>query len=184
MGFPAPDTVDDEHHRTNEEASVRRSIPLLAAGMIVLAVAMAGCGIGIPRDPEGTLDRVRGGELRAGVSPNGEFVTVEGNEPDGSEVAAIEEFAASLDADVTWTIGSEEALVRGLEAGEIDLVAGGLTDQTPWIDKAGVTRPYTETTDAQGKTLKVVMLVPLGENAFLSEVETFFTRRADAEAPR
>jgi ABC-type amino acid transport substrate-binding protein len=163
---------------------VRRSIPLLSAAAIVLGLSLTGCGITIPADPSGTLDRVRGGELRAGISPNGDFVRVDAADPAGSEVEAIEEFAASLGAEVEWTVGSEEALVRGLEDEELDLVAGGLTDQTPWIDKAGVTRPYTEAVDAHGAPLKIVMLVPIGENAFLTELETFLTARDQEEAAR
>jgi polar amino acid transport system substrate-binding protein len=34
--------------------------------LLILAVAAGSCGI--PRDPRGTLDRVRGGTLRVGVA--------------------------------------------------------------------------------------------------------------------
>lgn len=33
------------------------------------ALALAACGATIPTDPDGTLETVRGGTLRAGVSP-------------------------------------------------------------------------------------------------------------------
>lgn len=146
------------------------------AGMVVTALALAGCGIQIPADPSGTLDTVRGGILRVGVSLNDGFVETGeagSGEPEGPEVELIEAFAESLGAEPTWTVGAEEALVRQLERGQLDLVAGGLTDATPWIDMAGVTRPYTEVTDDDGSTLKIVMLTPMGENAFLTELETF-----------
>jgi ABC-type amino acid transport substrate-binding protein len=144
---------------------------------MALLVTVTGCGLQVPADPSGTLDAVRGGTLRAGVSPNGGYVDVGTSPPTGSDVRAIEDFAESLDAEVAWTVGSEEALVRGLESGELDLVAGGITDQTPWIEQAGVTRPYREVRDGD-TTRKLVMLVPLGENAFLTALETFLTRRS------
>lgn len=156
----------------------------LRAGLALVSVlSLCGCGLTIPSDPSGTLDAVRGGVLRAGVSPNAPFVDVTGvdaeptgTEPTGTEVEAIEAFADHLDADVEWTIGSEEELVRDLEDGELDLVAGGLTDETPWSDKAGVTRSYDDVTDDDGSVLKLVMLAPMGENAFISELETFLSR--------
>lgn len=151
--------------------SWRRWIATGAA--LMLAVGLTGCGLQIPRDPDGTLDRVTGGQLHAGVTPNGTFVRVDGGEPTGRDVEAIRAFADSLDAEVEWTVGAEEALVRGLENGDLDVVAGGLTDKTPWTDKAGMTRPYAEATLDDGRTAKLVMLVPIGENAFLSRLETF-----------
>ena len=139
---------------------------------VAAALLLSGCGLRVPTDPDGTLDRVTGGTLRVGLSPHGEFTRVTGTEVEGSEVTAVEEFAEAIDAEIDWTVGSEEALVRSLEAGELDLVIGGITDETPWSDKAGMTRPHDEFTDARGEKHRIVMLVPLGENAFLSALET------------
>ena len=149
---------------------------LLAA----LGVALAGCGLQVPADPDGTLDRVSGGTLRAGAIPNGELIRVDDGRVSGGEAELVEAFAESLDARVDWTEGSEEALVRELERGDLDLVVGGFTDATPWIDKAGVTRPYAEIVDEAGMRHKLVMLVPMGENAFLTELETFLSENAPA----
>jgi hypothetical protein len=145
-------------------------------GMVMVVLALSGCGLTMPTDPDGTLDSVRGGTLHVGLSPNGDFTVVEDDETySGSEVDIIEGFADSLDSTIDWTMGSEEALVRGLEDGTIDVVIAGLTDETPWVDKAGVTRAYSEVTANDGSTHKMVMLVPLGENAFLTELETYLT---------
>nr|WP_286132044.1 transporter substrate-binding domain-containing protein [Clavibacter michiganensis] len=166
-----------------QRSRLRFGRDLMAGLTLVSVLSLCGCGLTIPSDPSGTLDAVRGGVLRAGVSPNAPFVDVTGvdeeptgTEPTGTEVEAIEAFADHLDADVEWTIGSEEELVRDLEDGELDLVAGGLTDETPWSDKAGVTRAYDEVTDDDGRVQKLVMLAPMGENAFISELETFLSR--------
>jgi len=50
----------------------------------VALMAVAGCGI--PRDPESTLDRVRGGALRAGITASEPWTTLEGGRPGGVEV--------------------------------------------------------------------------------------------------
>lgn len=154
----------------NARRSRGRSRPLGALVALLLATALSGCGLAIPTDPDGTLRSVSGGELRVGVSPDPGLVS-RGDPPTGSIPDLVEGFADSVDADVEWTIGSEETLVGMLERGDLDLVAGGITDQTPWLDKAGVSRGYTNIDGADGRTL--VMLVPLGENAFLSALERY-----------
>lgn len=147
----------------------RRRLAGVAAAA-ALAVSLTGCGLSVPADPDGTLQHVSGGELRVGVSPDPGLVSRE-DPPTGSIPDLVSGFADSLDADVEWTIGSEETLVGMLERGDLDLVAGGITDKTPWLDKAGVSRGYTDIDGADGRTL--VMLVPLGENAFLSTLERY-----------
>lgn len=139
---------------------------------------LTGCA-SIPSDPQGTLHRVSDGVMHVGVSPNGDFTTVEDGVVGGSEAALVEEFARTVDAEIEWTVGSEEALVRALERHEVDLVIAGLTEATPWVAHAGVTRAYDDFVDEDGRTHKLVMLVPMGENAFLTELETFLTRNAD-----
>lgn len=140
----------------------------------MLAATLAGCGMSIPADPDGTLDRVSGGELRIGASPDPGLVDVESSTPTGPLPDLAEKFAATLDAEPEWTVGSEETLVGMLEAGDLDLVIGGFTEKTPWIDKAGITRGYSGIEGADGR--KIVMVVPLGENAFLADLERFLDK--------
>lgn len=148
---------------------VRRTVAALAT--LSLFAALSGCGLSLPLDPDGTLDAVRGGELRIGTSPDGDLVQVTGEQPSGPIVDLVDRFAESLDAEPEWTVASEETLVRMLEEGDLDLIAGGITPDTPWIDDAGVTRGYRGIDGADGREL--AMLVPLGENAFLSALERF-----------
>ena len=54
---------------------MRRLLTAVATAM--LAATLAGCGMSIPADPEGTLDRVSGGEQRIGASPDPGLVDVE-----------------------------------------------------------------------------------------------------------
>lgn len=144
-----------------------------AAGAVSLAIALAlgGCGLSVPSDPDGTLESVRGGELPVGVSPDGALVQVHGGDPSGSVVDLVEGFADEIDASPEYTVATEETLVRMLEEHELDLVAGGFTSETPWVEKAGVSRGYAGVEGAEGRD--IVMLVPLGENAFLSRLERY-----------
>lgn len=135
---------------------------------------MTGCGISIPTDPDGTLENVTGGELRVGVSPDTDLVDVAGATPTGPLVDLVTTYAASLDASTDWTVDSEETLVGMLEAGDLDLLVGGFTEQSAWTDHAGMTRGYSGIEGADGR--KIVMLVPLGENAFLSDLERFLDK--------
>jgi polar amino acid transport system substrate-binding protein len=150
----------------------------VVAAAVVAVLALSGCGLTIPSDPEGTLDRVEGGVLRAGATHAEPWVVVSGDaDPEGDEPALIERFADGLDARVEWTIGSEESLVEALERGDLDVVVGGFTDATPWLDRAAVTVPYTEAAGPDGAPDKHVMLTRMGENAFLVELETFLLER-------
>lgn len=120
---------------------------------VVLAALLAGCGI--PRDPESTLDRVRGGTLRVGITESEPWTRLETGQPGGVEVELVQRFAAELGARVEWAAGSEADLIAALEVRELDLVVGGLTADTPWQTKAAITRSYA--------TTRVVVAVPASQ---------------------
>jgi ABC-type amino acid transport substrate-binding protein len=143
----------------------------LLLGLLLGASLASGCGLTIPADPEGTLERVKGsGVLRAGASPRPGWVEAAPTGPRGREVDLVEGFAASLGAEVAWTTGGEEHLVSLLEQGRLDVAVGGVTDQNPWVEKVALTRPYVEV-EADGTTEAHVMMTRMGENAFLSALE-------------
>jgi hypothetical protein len=50
-----------------------------------------------------------------------------------------------LNAEVDWTVGPESEVLGALRKQELDLVVGGLTEDTPWKDRVALTRPYLET---------------------------------------
>lgn len=142
---------------------------LAAAGL-----GLAGCSSsGYPADPEGTLDRITGGVLRAGAAHHPPYVDVTGAEPAGSEADLVRRFAQSRGANVEWTVSGEEALLTSLEKGDLDIVVGGLTKKSPWTTHASLTRPYAEVTGPDGEQAKLVMAVPLGENQMLGALERF-----------
>jgi ABC-type amino acid transport substrate-binding protein len=152
----------------------RTLMAVLLAGVMLVA----GCGT-YPADPQGTLEKVSGGTLRVGASQNGDWVRIsaQGNPGtdgvQGSEAELVRRFAQTLGAEVEWTIGTEQVLADELKHGGLDLVIGGLDDKTPWSTHAGLTRPYMESRDSRGSLHKHIMLVPMGENAFLLELDRF-----------
>lgn len=147
------------------------TVALALRGLLLLTLVVAGCSLQMPADPGGTLDDVRSGVLRVGASPEGELVRTDDGSVSGSEAALVKAFAESLDAEIEWTIGSEESLVDMLAHDELDVLIGGITDQTPWSSDVGMTRGYPGIPGSGGKPL--VFLVEPGENRFLSELEQF-----------
>ncbi|QIN83780.1 transporter substrate-binding domain-containing protein [Rubrobacter tropicus] len=124
------------------------------AGWICLAalVAISSGGCGFPRDPMGTLERVRGGQMRVGVVANEPWTRANG-EPSGVEVELIEDFAGELRAETVHVRGTTPELLQAARQGEVDVVVGGFTDESPGIreqKEAGITRPYLVTRPVVG----------------------------------
>lgn len=154
----------------------------MVAGLLLAVLLMlTGCASSFPSDPQGTLEKAQGGTLRVGASMNGDWVRisadtsgdVSSSEVQGTEADLVRDFAAQLGADVEWVAGSEQFLAEELKHGGLDLVIGGLDDKTPWVTHGGLTRPYAESRDERENLHKHVMLVPMGENAFLLELDKF-----------
>jgi ABC-type amino acid transport substrate-binding protein len=154
---------------------------IMAGLLLAILMVLTGCGSSFPADPEGTLERVRGGTLRVGASMNGDWVRItapgggrlSSNDVQGTEAELVKDFAARLGAEIEWVAGTEQVLADELKHGGLDLAIGGLDDKTPWVTHAGLTRPYAESRDGRGSLHKHVMLVPLGENAFLLELDKY-----------
>lgn len=145
----------------------RRGIALL------LAVGLVGCDM--PRDPEGTLDRVRGGTLRVGISHNPPWTEVTDGQAAGLETELLQELATALGTEIEWIEDSEGDLLKALRRGELDVVACGLVESTPWSKQVGLTQPYL-TRAGQAH----VLAVRSGENAWLLQLDRFLqSRRAE-----
>jgi polar amino acid transport system substrate-binding protein len=116
-----------------------------AALLIVPLIALAGCGL--PRDPERTAEKVRQrGEIRVGVSEAAPWIRrvsqTANAEASGVEAELIRELARREGVKVRWRWGTLEEHFAALESGQLDLVAGALSESTPWSKKIGVTRPF------------------------------------------
>lgn len=118
---------------------------------LLLCAGLVGCDM--PRDPEATLDRVSGGTLRVGITHTEPWAMLEAGEPSGGvEVRLVEDFAESIDAEITWVDGSEEELFGALELGELDMAIGGFSSTNLWSSKITFTHPYLTTFATVGVT--------------------------------
>lgn len=158
----------------------RRALAGLAA--VTTVAAVSACGGPLPRDTDGSLDRITGGELRVGISENPPWTQVaDDGDVDGREVDLVTDFARNHDAAVRWTPGAESELIMSMARGDLDVVVGGLTSDSPWSKEVALTRPYAQEVTPGGETEKLVMATPLGENALLVALETFLANTGEAE---
>ena len=145
-------------------------LPCRFAAFVLPAFCMVGCGL--PRDPEGTSERLASThELRVGVSDSPPWTTATGAEPHGVEPQLVRQFASGIGARVLWTRGSETQLVHSLEEHRVDLVIGGFEKKTEWSSTAGVTQSFAQSADGK----KHVFLAAPGENRFLLALDRFLT---------
>lgn len=152
-----------------------RRLAVLAAVVLLLA---SGCAW--PRDAAHTLENVRDGVLRAGVTENPPWTVLpDDGEPAGAEPELVRRLAERLGARVEWHPGTESALMPELKERELDLVIGGLDATVPWTAEASLTRPYV-TRDATDH----VWAVPPGENGWQVEVEEFLLTLPEDEVAK
>lgn len=137
----APDGEGPHPARTAPRRAGERRQALGRAGVLLAVVALA-AGCGLPRDPQGTLERVRGGTLRVGVVEREPFTRVENGTPAGPEVELVQELARTLGATVEWTVAAEPRAMEALEHLQLDLVIGGIPADTPYGSKVALSRPY------------------------------------------
>jgi polar amino acid transport system substrate-binding protein len=114
---------------------------------VLLFVVLAASACDVPRDPEGTLKRVRGGTIRVGVVERRPWTTLPANGGAGGlEGALVAELARELGARIEWVRSTESQLFEALKLRELDIVIGGFTDDSPWAQHVAFTRPfYTDT---------------------------------------
>jgi polar amino acid transport system substrate-binding protein len=126
-----------------------------AAVAALAAVMLLAAGCDWPRDADGTLDKVRGGVLRVGVTDNPPWTVVtDDGTVAGAEARLVERLATLLDARVEWYPGSESTVMAALKDRVLDLVVGGLDAKAPWVEEASLTRPYV--------TMRTVVAAPPG----------------------
>ena len=123
----------------------------LLALLLVPALTLGACQF--PKDPEGTLNKVRDrGTIEVGVTHADPFVNLDGPEPRGVEVELIKEFARHLGVEIEWVEASESQLVELLEGTEIDVMLAGLERQSSLQQEVALTRPYAN--------VEIVLAVP------------------------
>ena len=134
----------------------------------LLAVLLLLTACDLPRDPEGTLERVEGSHMRVGVAESPPWTVIGNGEPAGVEVELVRELARQLDAEIEWVDGSEAEILESLEKGRLELAIAGFTADNPWASKVSFIQPYYTLGEDEH-----VMAVPHGENAWIVRVERF-----------
>jgi polar amino acid transport system substrate-binding protein len=149
--------------------------------MFLVAALLGACdAIPIPQDSAGTLNRIRGGELRVGVADNPPWVHFDGGRVAGLEPELIEVWAKELGARVVWHRGAEAELAEALHRREVDVLAAGLDSKTPYQSKLGLTQPYIEVEDRYGSKKRHVLAVTQGESALLLSLDQFLAAQNGA----
>jgi polar amino acid transport system substrate-binding protein len=144
----------------------------------ILVCLAIGCEY--PRDAGGTFRRVRHDVIRAGVVRNHPWVDLNNDVPTGIEPQLLQRLAELLNAKINWTIGSETMLVEQLEARQLDVVIGGMTNDTPWSDRIGMSQWYVSAIDPiDKKKRKHVWAVMPGESRWLLEIDRFLENHRD-----
>lgn len=132
--------------------------------LLLLTLAAAGCAE-IPRDPGGTLDRVKAErQFKVGLIAAGPKRV--GSDREAEFIARV---AAATGARPSIEEGSAEPLLLALEAGDLDLVIGSLVPKSPWVSEVAVLKPLGE--PAVGDRGMVVPIARSGENAWIMLLE-------------
>lgn len=111
--------------------------------VFVLSWLLGACGEEFPRDPEGTSERVRRSRvMRVGITEHAPWSVRHPDGARGPEAELVQRFAHSLEVRVDFRFGQQEALLAALAEFELDLVAGGLREDTRFSEHVGLTRPW------------------------------------------
>lgn len=120
---------------------------------------LPGCS-DFPKDPDGTLERIRS-ERRLTVG-------IVAGQPGtaGMERAYVARVAAAANARPVIETGPADALIGRMVAGEIDLVIGEFGANSPWSRRVSFLPPLRERVTPSGNLL-LLPAAPNGENAWV-----------------
>ena len=139
----------------------------------IIMLSLLSCD-NFPQDTYNTVDEVTGKVLLVGYAENPPWVFSSEEGIEGIEVDIIENFAASINAEVKWVRKNEHELMRELEHRNLHVVISGLTTQTPWKSKVPVSKSYLT---YKGKDR--VIAVPPGEHRLLFKLEEFINKNRE-----
>ena len=136
-------------------------------GLLLGAFATLGaCGLDVPRDIDGTLERVRATRVfRVGLIQG---PAAEHHRPSISAFLARLRARTGAAPRVTW--GAAEPLLAALEDGQLDLVIGEIAQDSPWKTGVTVVEPLAERSVGQ-RRLGFSPIARNGENAWIMLIE-------------
>lgn len=145
---------------------------------LILAAFLCNCE-DLPKDPEQSLERIRSGKVRIGVSENPPFASYKDDTPAGIEPQLLAPLFQQLKTQPEWQQLGESDLFEKLEKHELDLVIGGIRDDSPWKERLGLTLHYLER-EEDGKKRRYVLAAPPGENRWIHELDKFLVTQREA----
>ena len=130
-----------------------------------MTLLTASCGE-FPRDPEGTLKRVRSEHsFRVGL-----VTTPTENEPHAEVVALLAAIGRRVEARPDIVRGDGEPMLKQIEEGELDLVIGRFEKKSPWAKSVTIGPPLRK--EKRGKAeFHLAPVMQNGENAWIALVE-------------
>ena len=133
---------------------------------LCFALLMAASCADFPRDPEGTLDRVRGERsYRVGL-----VAPLQPDRPEPKVGALLERVSRAAGARPRLESGDAEPLLIRLKEGELDLVIGRFEAKSPW--KRLVSFGPALRVEEHGKAkIHLIPAMRNGENAWISLIE-------------
>lgn len=132
----------------------------------LFVLGTAACGADFPRDPDGTLR-----QIRATRSFSVGIVAPLAHDRHTSDVQALlEQIGGAAGASPRIETGDTEALLKRLEAGQLDLVIGRFDKKSPWAKLVTIGPPLR--IEHQGEAeLHLAPAMQNGENAWIALVE-------------
>jgi hypothetical protein len=146
-----------------------RTTPTAAEAFCLFALAALFACDRFPKDIAGTTDAVTRGTLHAGLVADASV------EPDERSLIDAVSQAAAADADIQT--GSAEILLSRLESGDLNLVVGRFSGDSPWKSRVAFTAP-AESASPSSDAPVLRAAVRAGENRWL----IFVTRTIGAGA--
>ncbi|MBP5980525.1 MAG: transporter substrate-binding domain-containing protein [Halomonas sp.] len=111
-------------------------------GILIIFLVLVLTGCRYPVNIERPMADMQGGELNIGLSENPPWVINTEQGPAGLEVEIIQALAESMDATINWHWNSEGNLLAALSQYQLDLVIGGLTQDSNVNALAAPTKAY------------------------------------------
>jgi hypothetical protein len=136
----------------------------------LLALALCASCDGIPKDPDGTLDRVRADQqYKVGIIASGEPIGADRQRLFLNRVSAAAQARPALET------GAAEPLLAKLEEGELDLVLGPMAPHSPWSKMVTFLPPLGEQVTREGH-IHVIAAARNGENAWITLLDAEATK--------
>ncbi len=129
-----------------------------------MALALTACQ-GIPRDPDGTSDRIRQArQIRVGLVPAPQGL----GKAEGARLLA--RLGDEMRARPRVTAGATEPLLRALDRGELDLVLSPFAPKTPWSQMVALGPPIAARGQEDDR-IELRAAMRNGENRWIMTVE-------------